>query len=160
PSVAELTRTAAATPWLGKSIVVTAILLTAGLLTGAGLWTYHPWVADAPAASPEAEEAAAAKVAETATPAPSNPETAKSLKIQGSVLAPDGKPKAGAKLLLLGHDGAVKQLGVSAADGHFTIAVPDKVTWHWGHWVVAQADGAAIDFVDLYQLKLEKPVEL
>ena len=61
---------------------------------------------------------------------------------------------------MLGHDGAVTQLGVSAADGRFTVAIPEKCTRHWGHWLVAQADGSALDFLDLYEMKREKPVEL
>jgi RNA polymerase sigma factor (sigma-70 family) len=160
PSVAELMRSASAAAWLSKSKVAAAILLVAVLLSGAGAWIYRPWVANALDPAPQQAEQPAAKVAEKPEAAPSKPATAKSLEIQGSVRGADGKPKAGAQLLLLGHDGAVKRVGVSAADGHFTIALPDKSTRHWGQWLVAQADGAAIDFLDLYQLKLDKPVEL
>src|SRR5207244_9230168 len=115
PSVAELIRPAA-TAWLSKSKVAIAILLVAGLLSGAGAWTYRPSVASALARPFQPAEPPAAELAEKSKAASPKPEAAKPLKIEGSVLGRDGKPKAGVKLLLLGHDGAVKQVGVSAAD--------------------------------------------
>jgi hypothetical protein len=44
--------------------------------------------------------------------------------ITGRVIGPEGKPVAGAELLLQGPDGAAKKLGVSGADGRFTITAP------------------------------------
>jgi hypothetical protein len=41
-----------------------------------------------------------------------------------STIDPDGKPKAGAKLVRLGEDGQIVDLGVTAADGRFRVALP------------------------------------
>src|SRR6185437_12134 len=76
---------------------------------------------------------------------------------QGRVLDPDGKPKVGTKLLLLGEESKTSTLGVSTADGRFTVSVPKEPK---DQYLIAQSDGAGIDFLDLYRLKSEKPVEL
>ncbi|HEV3443649.1 MAG TPA: sigma-70 family RNA polymerase sigma factor, partial [Gemmataceae bacterium] len=160
PAVAELLRSAAATVLLSKSKLIIATLLIAALLTGAGAWAYGAWAANTLTASSQPAQPPAAPADEKPKPAPSKPEASKPVTLQGSVLGPDGRPKPGAKLLLLGHDGAVTQLGVSAADGRFTVTIPEKSTRRWGHWLVAQADGSALDFVYLYEMKRDKPVEL
>jgi RNA polymerase sigma factor (sigma-70 family) len=160
PAVAELMKSAGATVWLSNSKVAGAILLVAGLLTCASVWAYRPWVADALAPSSQPEVASTANLDDGPKAAAPESETAKPLKIHGSVLGPDGQPKPGAKLLLLGRDGAVTRLGVSADDGRFTVTIPEKCTRHWGHSLVAQADGSALDFLDLYEMKHEKPIEL
>jgi len=160
PAVAELLRSAATTVWLSKSKLVIATLLIAALLTGAAAWAYGAWAANTLTASSQPAQPPAAPAGEKPKPAPSKPEASKPVTLQGGILGPDGRPKPGAKLLLLGHDGAVTRLGVSAADGRFTVTIPEKSTRHWGHWLIAQADGSALDFVDLYEMKRDKPVEL
>jgi hypothetical protein len=44
--------------------------------------------------------------------------------VTGRVLDPDGKAKGGARLLMLDKNDNVKQVGVSAADGRFIVAIP------------------------------------
>jgi hypothetical protein len=73
------------------------------------------------------------------------------------VLSPDGKPLAGANLLLLGKDGALVDRGTTAADGRFTLKVPPS---HTGAYLVARADGVGLDFVDLAGIDAKTPIEL
>src|SRR5207248_3845563 len=57
--------------------------------------------------------------------------------LQGRVLGSDGKPFAGAKLLLFGGDAKPVDLGSSAADGRFAVDVPRD---RKGYSLVAQAE--------------------
>jgi RNA polymerase sigma factor (sigma-70 family) len=77
--------------------------------------------------------------------------------VHGRVLDREGKPLEGAKLLLLGKGEKPENLGTSAANGHFTVAVPKDPT---DHYLIARTDGAGIDFISLGQLKPAEPVEL
>jgi RNA polymerase sigma factor (sigma-70 family) len=77
--------------------------------------------------------------------------------VRGRVLGIDGQPLAGAKLLLLGKGDKAVELGTSAADGRFTVAVPKE---REDLFLVARVDGAGIDFVELGQLKATDRVEL
>ncbi|HEY7154357.1 MAG TPA: sigma-70 family RNA polymerase sigma factor [Gemmataceae bacterium] len=129
------------------------ILLAASLLGGAGLWAYLEGAAPKAAAPAEPPAAKASDKPKTASP---KRDATKTVEIQGRVLGPDGKPKAGAKLLLLGEDKIV-ELGVSAADGRFIVAIPKE---RRQQFLVAQADGLGIDFLNLDARKLGKTVEL
>ncbi|HEY7312756.1 MAG TPA: sigma-70 family RNA polymerase sigma factor [Gemmataceae bacterium] len=142
PAVAALVEGGALLP-TGKTKIALAILLAVSLLGGAtacGFVLSRQRSAQPPAA----------------TAAPPKREATKKVEIQGRVLDPEGKPKAGAKLLLLGKDKST-ELGVSAADGRFTVAVPKDAK---GHYLIAQAEGTGIDFLDLPQGEPKKPVEL
>jgi RNA polymerase sigma factor (sigma-70 family) len=152
PALAALVK--AGPPLLaGKGKVASLVLLAAGLLAGIGLWAGAGHVLQ-PVTPP------AARASDRQQPAQPQPEDAKTVTIQGRVLGTDGRPKVGAKLLLLSQKEKITSLGMSAADGRFTAAVPRKTTESWGHYLVAQSDGAGLDFLDLYQLKVQRPVEL
>ncbi len=151
PAVAALVEGGLSLVSVSKSKVATMILLALSLLGGVaacGLALSRKRPAQSPAAKADDKPR---------TAPPSKPEAAKSIEIRGRVLGPDGKPKAGAKLLLLGKDGKVEQRGVSTADGRFLVAVPKEVK---GGSLIAQADETGIDFFGLSQLKPEKPIEL
>jgi RNA polymerase sigma factor (sigma-70 family) len=151
---------------VSKTKMTTALLLAATLLGGAGLWlSVKPQMTGAPLAEPPA-----VKADDKAKTASSKPEAVKTVTIQGRVLDPEGKPKAGAKLLLLGpldpgeqqelllESNKVRQLGVSRADGGFTVAVA-KAKSSMQYYLFAQCQDAGIDFFDADDLKSGKPIE-
>jgi RNA polymerase sigma factor (sigma-70 family) len=151
-SVARLVKSAAPAALAGKARVVTLLLLAAGILSGAGVWAGRELRVQAArssaAAPPEGREPQAG---------PSRREAAKTVQIQGRVLGPDGKPKAGARLLLLGDKEAITDLGVSAEDGRFRVVVPREGETNN---LIARAEGAGIDFLDLSGPRLLRTVEL
>ncbi len=149
-SVAELVHSATT---VGKTKIATVVLLAASVLAGASVWTYRGLAASALVLSAQSAEPPAAKRADKPPSAPMNRETMKTIEIRGRVLGPDGKPKAGAKLLLLGK---AQPLGTTAADGGFTLAIPKDTK---GGTLIAQADGFGIDFVDLPKGEPKKPLE-
>jgi RNA polymerase sigma factor (sigma-70 family) len=152
PAVAALADSGSMILSLGKIKLAAALVLATSALTGAGLWAYRR-----PAALPaQFAEPPAAKANKKPKAAPPQREAAKTVEIQGCVLGPDGNPKAGAKLLLLGRDSEVKQLGISAADGRFTVTVPKEAK---DRYLIAQADGTGIDFLNILQSDPKKPVE-
>ena len=144
---------------ISKMKLATSLLLVGSLLTGAGLWAYHVSAALPTPALPE-EPPAAAKTDDKPRATPPANETPKGVEIRGRVLGPNGKPKAGAKLLLLGAEDRVRQVGISAEDGRFAVMVPKKTTNYWGSWLLAQADGSGIDFLDLDPSERGNKVEL
>jgi RNA polymerase sigma factor (sigma-70 family) len=77
--------------------------------------------------------------------------------LSGRVLGTDGKPLAGARLLLDGKGDKPADLGASGADGGFTVKVPEDRT---DLYLVARAAGAGIDFLSLERHKPKGPVEL
>jgi hypothetical protein len=127
----------------GLLVAVTALGMGVGsfALTAAGPRPDAP--APAPAATPDKKREAPA----------ARPENA----VAGRVLAPDGKPLPGAKLLLLGKGDGPPDLGSSAADGRFAVQVPKDRA---GVYLVARADGVGIDFIDLVGTDPKTPVEL
>jgi RNA polymerase sigma factor (sigma-70 family) len=149
-SVAELVQGAAPAMMVSKAKVATGVLLAASMLASASVWTYHGLAVNAltPAEPP------AAKADDKPQTEPAKRETMKTVEIHGRILDPDGKPKAGAKLLLLGKP---QQLGTTAADGRFTIAIPKEAK---DGNLIAQADGFGIDFIDLGKWKPGQVVEL
>jgi RNA polymerase sigma factor (sigma-70 family) len=160
PAVTSLVEAAA-----GRTKLLAVALLAASLLGGIGLWASRGLVLQAvsppsAAAPPQSTAADKAKASDRPQTPRTVPEAAKTVELQGRVLGTDGKAKAGAKLVLLGKDEKVASLGVSAADGRFRVRVPKRATLQWDHWLVARADGAGIDFLDLVQVNPRKPVEL
>ncbi|HEY7423087.1 MAG TPA: sigma-70 family RNA polymerase sigma factor [Gemmataceae bacterium] len=156
PAIAALVDSSPALLGVGKIKLAAVLVLAASVLTGAGLWAYRN--PSSPLAQPT--EPPAAKASDKAKGAPPKGAAAKMVEIQGHVLGPDDKPKAGAKLLLLSSKSKITPVGVSTENGRFTIVVPEETMKHWGHWLIAQADATGFDFLDLYQFKNEKPVEL
>jgi RNA polymerase sigma factor (sigma-70 family) len=142
---------------ISKVKLATAIVLAASVLTGAGAWACRGLTAHAVALPVETPEAKSASP--RVAPAEREARKRKAVEIHGRVLGPYGQPKAGAKLLLLGADQKITELGVTAADGRFAVAVP-KTTAGQYLPLIAQADGAGIDFLDLGRLKSGKPIEL
>ncbi len=149
PAVAALVEGGLSMVSVSKAKVATMVLLAASLLGGAGLWTClgvaNPNVAPAQSPIP--------KTNDKPVTAPPKPETAKRVEIHGRVLDPDGKPKAGAKLLLLGKDD-IADLGASATDGRFTVSVPKL------GYLVARSTDAGMAFLGLLSLPSEQPITL
>jgi RNA polymerase sigma factor (sigma-70 family) len=148
---------------IGKYKLTAALLLAVSLLSGAGLWACRGL--DAHAVAPPAEGAASAANDKPRTVAPT-PEAAKTVEIEGRVLDPEGKPKAGAKLLWFDEDDKVSPLGVSGADGRFTVAVPvatkkrSRLSDSHPAFLIAQSDGDGMDFLYSGRVKPGKAVEL
>jgi RNA polymerase sigma factor (sigma-70 family) len=157
PAVAALVQAGGAMLTASKAKVVVAMVLAMSLLSGAGVWVCRSWIAVAVASPVDPPAATADDRPKAASP---KPETAKTVEIQGRVLDPDGKPKAGAKLLLLKKEVEIKQLGVTAADGRFSVAVMKEAIDLWGGYLIAQAGSFGLDFLDLYWWERGKPVEL
>jgi len=158
-SVAELVQGATVAMMVSKAKMATVVLLAASLLAGAGAWAYRGLIAKALTPAASLTEPPAAKAENKPKVASPPREAVKTVEIRGRVLDPDGKPKAGAKLLLLdeGEQTKLTELGVTMADGRFTVAVPKQAK---ARRLIAQTDNAGIDFVSVAHLKPEKPVEL
>jgi RNA polymerase sigma factor (sigma-70 family) len=156
-SVAELLESAMATMMVSKAKLVTLTLLTVTLLGSATVWAYRGLAANSLMSSTLSEEPSSAKVDDKPKVASPQRETAKTVKIQGRVFDPHGKPKAGARILVLHEDGNVQQLGVSMADGGFFVEPKEPKN---SSWLLAQSDGFGIDFINLARDKPIKPVEL
>ena len=142
---------------VSKAKIAVVVLLAASLLGGAGVWAYRGSTANALPLSAQPAKPPVAKADDKPKAATPKPEAAKTVEIQGRVLDPDGKPKAGAKLQLLGKDGKLEELGLSAADGRFSVAVSRKQRQLH---LLAEAEGTGMDFIDLAPLQAGKPVEL
>jgi RNA polymerase sigma factor (sigma-70 family) len=165
PALVVLVKTGGAFVSFSKAKMAAVLLLAVSVLTGAGVCFL---------ASPQRQQGQsrpAPRAGEkAAAPRSVKHDETKTVEVHGRVLGPDGKPKAGAKILLLGpldsaeqqelllEGGKVQQLAVSAADGRFTAAF-SKVKQQMRHYLVAQAENAGIDFFDAADLKSEKPIE-
>ncbi len=159
-SVAKLAKDGAAAVMVSKVKLAVLILMAVTLLGCASAWAYRHSEANALSLSGQSAGQFAAKVddkpAEVVTP---KSEAARTVEIQGRVLGTDGKPKAGAKLLLLDEIGKGKiiELGVTVADGRFTVAVPKQAK---GKRLIAWTDDTGFDFLYAAYLKPGKPAEL
>jgi RNA polymerase sigma factor (sigma-70 family) len=160
PTVAALVKAGEVLASASKAKTATGLLLVVNLLIVATSGTLVGWYMNASEPPAVAPPSSAAKPDEKAKAASPRPEAAKAMEIQGRVFGTDGKPKAGAKLILLDKKGHTHQLGTTAADGRFTVKVKKEVASDWDHWLIAQDGGAGIRFLNLYQWKAEKPVEL
>jgi RNA polymerase sigma factor (sigma-70 family) len=150
---------------LGKVRIAAVIVLAVTVLGGAGGWFMESRIAQEPGkrrgVSPPVALRSAERSATGGLTPRRSPETGKTVEIRGRVLGPDGKPKAGAKLLVLGEDEKITQLGVSAADGRFTVSVPKEPRSNYSlRYLIARTEGTGIDFLKLDALASEKPVEL
>jgi RNA polymerase sigma factor (sigma-70 family) len=142
-------------------------LILALLLLGIGVVGVRAVVSQPPAAPPAPAKPAPARGAEPAA-APPAEKPKEVLKVTGRVIDPDGKPVAGARLVIpeitpSGEDKPV-ELTRSAEDGSFRCAVPlaedPPGIFGTSRILHAYAPGFAADWVSLYQVSAEKPVTL
>ncbi|HEY7154359.1 MAG TPA: sigma-70 family RNA polymerase sigma factor [Gemmataceae bacterium] len=153
PAVAALADSVSTILSAGKIKLAAAFVLVASVLTSAGWWAYRR-----PAApSAQLAELPIANASDKPKTTPPKREAAKTVEIHGRVLGPDGKPKAGAKLLLLGRDKKIVELGVTAADGLFSVLVPKEAKHRC---LIARTDDTGIDICSASNLKAGKPVEM
>jgi RNA polymerase sigma factor (sigma-70 family) len=158
-SVAELAQSATTTLMASKAKFVVILLLTATLLAGAGVWTWHT------NAIPQSDEHLAAL---PATPSRSaqdrkaqtpQKEPKDSITVTGHVLDPDGKPVKGARLYWphvpktepkSEEDLEFLQRTQTGADGRFRFELPrSDILPDWYFVLVAVADGYGVDAVEL-----------
>ncbi|MFO0807829.1 MAG: sigma-70 family RNA polymerase sigma factor [Gemmataceae bacterium] len=146
PAVAALAEGVAVNKslWVAAALAVVATL---GVGVGVG-------VVRSPAGQPP-EKATPAKPAPAADAkaGPAKPQA----EVTGRVFAPDGKPLAGAKLLLLSWGDAAVELGTSDADGRFAVRMPADTG---SSALAAVAEGVGIDFIALHTVTAGSPVEL
>jgi RNA polymerase sigma factor (sigma-70 family) len=155
-SVAELVEGMTAAMIANKVKIATVVLLAVSLLTVATSGSLVSWYGRASGPLAATEEPPAAKADDKPRTISPKRETAKSVEIRGRVLDPDGKPKAGAKLLLLGESGKPRQLGTTATDGRFRIPIPKEAK---ASYLIAQAEDFGIDFLDFPKGDPKKQIE-
>ncbi len=155
-SVVELVKNSTTAVILSKAKIAMVLLLTVGVMTGASLWAYHGLAANAFLGAAFSAQTPAAKADEKPQNVSPKREASKSVGIQGRVLDPDSKPKAGAKLLMLEEGGKIRQLGTTEADGQFHVPVPKDAK---GSYLIAQAEGFGFDFVNFPNGEPKKPIE-
>jgi RNA polymerase sigma factor (sigma-70 family) len=153
-SVAELVENATVSAMLSKTKMAMTVLLAVSLLAGAGMWWRSTFFA-----SPQRQQGQPVPSLRTGKQTEKR-DPAKVVEIHGRVLGPDGKPKAGVKLVLVGDGDEVKQLGVSAADGHFSVVVPKEKMDGEVSALLARSRDTGLDFIRLGGWDAAKPVEL
>lgn len=132
--------------WLGFLAVAGACLLGVGLSAGQLNSAGPPDMAmPAPAAGTKTDGARGGEIG------------GKDLVLKGKVLGVDGKPFAGAKLILVGKGDRPLDLGTSAADGQFTVSLPKGTT---DAYLVARAEGFGVGFQGFGKVEAGKAVEL
>jgi len=156
-SVAELVEGMTAAMITGKAKMATVILLTVSLLAAATSGSLVSWYGRASGPLAATTQPLADKADAKPKTAPTKPAAAKTVEIHGRVLGPDGKPKAGAKLLLLGEDEKIKELGITAADGRFSVLAPKEAK---DRYLIARTNDAGIDFQYSGNWQPGKPLEL
>ncbi len=144
---------------VSKAKLATVLLLIAGMLAGASVWAYRSLATNARTPSTQPAEPTTGEANNKPAITPPKRATAEGVEIHGRVLDPEGKPKAGAKLALLGQNG-VSQLGVTAADGRFSFVVPKQIKGEWPPVLLAQSREAGLDFISLAAEDAAKPIEL
>jgi RNA polymerase sigma factor (sigma-70 family) len=157
PKVVEFAGAASHNAWTA-SIRILALGLVAASVLGASVYPVLHW--------PTAVKAGA--VGQTPSPAmPGRPRTqsagssdpkVKLKQLTGRVLDPDGKALPGAKLLLLGQPELFADMGTAGPDGRFAAQLPTEPPARC--WLVAEASGMGIDFIEIGRLKPGEPVEL
>jgi RNA polymerase sigma factor (sigma-70 family) len=118
--------------------------------------TFRAWSL-VPAAKPPDKEAMPAKT-DPSKPSAERPAAQPPIDLSGRILDAQGKPLAGAQLVLVGYDARPVELGSSAADGRFTIKVPRAATR--GQFLAARVPGAGVDFIGIGGLDPARTVEL
>jgi RNA polymerase sigma factor (sigma-70 family) len=141
PAVAALARGVGAGP-LPNRLTLAVLALAAFIGVGVGAWNLT-------AAGQKAEKAAAPPA--TAERKPGEAKAAappRAAPLSGRVLSPEGKPLAGAELLLVRQGARARKVGVTGADGRFKIDLPQRQR---GGVLLARAAGVGIDFIGLGQ---------
>jgi RNA polymerase sigma factor (sigma-70 family) len=156
-SVVELVKGMTTAMLVSKAKMTTLILLAATLLGGASAWAYHCLAANALMPSPLPVEPPTAKADEKSKATAPKRETRETVEIRGRVFGPDGKPKAGAKLLLLGEGEKITELGVTAAGGRFSVLVPKEGK---DSYLIARTDDTGFDSCWTGSRKADEAVEL
>jgi RNA polymerase sigma factor (sigma-70 family) len=142
--------------------VVKKVLLGLVLAVAAGIIGFGLGQPRATTAGPAQDKEMPAKGAKADGPPPkaktelAAPD-AKGPAVTGRVLSPDGKPLAGAELLLVGKGDKPAELGTSGPDGKFHVRLP--ADWRGGH-LVARAKGFGIDFAQLGDTEPKGDIEL
>ncbi len=151
PAVASLVEGAKRTMFLGKVKFAGGLFLVAGLVAAGVGSQIHRVFATAPAAeSPAAPQADKPKAGKATT------QKDKNVTVSGRVLDPDGKPHAGARLLLPGavwgnsEKGALVELK-SDKDGRFRFSI-DPSQLVRGRSLIATAEGYGPDGIDADKL--------
>jgi len=157
-SVVKLVQGATVMTMVSKVKIATVLLLAASLLSGASAWAYRRLAVNARTPSAQPAEPPAAKATAKPATAPPQHATTEALEIQGRVLDPESKPKAGVKLYLLRFADKPRAIGVSAADGGFRFTVPASEI-NKRLRIVAAADGYGPGWLELVPGdKKEKPI--
>jgi RNA polymerase sigma factor (sigma-70 family) len=154
-AVAALARGVTMNAFMNKAMSIVLALVTAGVFSIGIAAVRLP--AASQTAGQTARKAAPAKLADDRPKDPRPREDKRETTVSGRVLSPDGKPVAGAELLLVGGKNPVQKLGRTDEDGHFTVPAPRGERWVV---LLARAPGAGIDFIDLGTLKSAEKVDL
>jgi RNA polymerase sigma factor (sigma-70 family) len=143
PSVVELTRGVNLNSW-GKAKLLLALAATCLLVVGGA--GGRPISQGAPANEVPPPPPAVAMASQAKGGASREAE----IVVTGKVVGFDGNPVPGAKLSLLAKDGPGKELGVSGADGRFSVSFPKGAS---AGYLVARAEGFGFDFREVDRLK-------
>lgn len=156
-SVAELVKGAAVATMVSKTKIAMVIILSAALLAGVGAWTYRTMTSlQLAELLGEASEVDPQPAQSSKSPWPQH-NRAEYITVTGRVFDPGGKAKGGTRLLMLDKSDNVKQVGVTAADGRFIVAIPKAAR---EPYLIAEAEGTAIDFIRLAEKNPEAPTDL
>ncbi|HTU91600.1 MAG TPA: sigma-70 family RNA polymerase sigma factor, partial [Gemmataceae bacterium] len=163
-SVAQLVKSATTAMVVSKAKIAVVLLLTASLLTGAGMW----WSGGLKTLSGGRQPPERSETQGADAPRSGKREPAKTAEIQGRVLDPDGKPVSGAKLFemrrttaasSLSPDARLDGVGTTDGEGRFRVILrrpdSDAQTYLLGH-----ATGFGVDWVDLSEGKRPSEVML
>jgi RNA polymerase sigma factor (sigma-70 family) len=169
PAVVALSSSGPSILSIGKIKLATALVLTASVLTGAGLWMDRGSLAHSLIPLPQTAEPPADKASDKPRTVPAKHETAKTVEIRGRVLDPDGKPAKGAKLYVdpLKVDERPSVFAMTAEDGRFALRFAPSVLVYRETKVhrrniriVATAKGYGPDWLDIPLADLDKEATL
>ncbi len=159
PSVAELAQCATATMAVSKAKIVAALLLTATLLAGAGVWVCGILAMTQPTEPQTKAPATPSDSAQGQNAQTPRRDKGDSIMVTGRVLDPDGKPVEGARLYWprvpktqpkSEEDIEFPQRAKTDAQGRFRFELPrSDIRPEWRISLVAAADGYGVDGVEL-----------
>jgi protocatechuate 3,4-dioxygenase beta subunit len=175
--VAALVEGGLKTMFVTKCKIATALLLAAGVASGAGLLTHKvlagnnvgpdQQVAPKPPAQ-DNTKAEAAKAPGNPRSEAAKPEATDKVEVRGRVLDPDGKPLAGAKLYLSSPRPEIEQdykynheeRATSGPDGRFRLTLTPEELAQDGSLLLATAKDYGPDWVSLDKKKLDGELSL
>jgi RNA polymerase sigma factor (sigma-70 family) len=157
-AVASLAKGVAVQALLKKSILAALTILAISAFS-LGAWSLMPVAATLVGVPPSGGSIEKSRLKAALQPQPAAERPAQSpVQFTGRVLDPEGKPLAGASLLLVGKGGRPVDLGTSAPDGRFTVEVPTDGTQCY--FFAARAPGTGMDFVTIGGLDPARALEL